>query len=152
MRWVSLLLLCCLLISSFVSCGEPPEAFGLLSSFISSYGTSGVLYSPNISEGERGYIDENFFVTLYGCEADFESDYAVFLSSSIDSVFEAAVFVTNDESSEIFACELAHERLLLLSEMGFGDNSLLLVRGGVVFYSTLPDAPRAERIWLDMDM
>lgn len=139
------------LILSLFSCGkEPPSAERLLSDFISSYGAFGVIYSKEVPEGERGYIDGSFFSTLYGDEADFESDYAVFLSSSIDEISEVGVFAVRDESSRIYAEQLCRKRLTLLTKMGYGDSSVLLVRGQVIFYSTLPDPERAERIWLDI--
>lgn len=151
MKKISALFIFLSLILAVFSCGkEPPSAERLLSDFISSYGAFGVSYSEGVAEGEAGYIDGSFFSTLYGKEADFESDYAVFLSSSVSEVYEAAVFVTSDESSRLYIEELVSERLFLLAKMGFGESSLFLVRGGVIFYSTLPDPERAERIWLDI--
>ena len=72
------------------------------------------------------------------------------LSTSVDRVFEVGVFVTADGTSRLCAEELCRERIRLISKMGYGENSLLLRRGDVIFYSTLPDTERAERIWLDI--
>ncbi len=153
MKKILCFILSFLTLLSLISCGgEPPGARVLLENFADSYGASGIIFSPEISEGEAGYVDGDFFETIFGADADFESDYAVLLSDSVDSVCEAAVFVTRDDSSRMLAERLCRERLELISKMGYGKDSLLIRRGGVIFYSTLPDAALAERIWLDIKL
>ena len=143
--------LCFLLIFTLVSCiEEMPSARELLVEFTDSYGIGGVLYSPDFSEGESGYIDAEFFNVMYDASPDFESDYAVFLSSSIDSIYEAAVFVTRDSSSLLFAERLCLSRLALLDKMGYAESAVFIKRDNTVFYSTLPDGKRAESIWRDV--
>ena len=103
-----------------------------------------------LPEGEAGYVDSNFFRVLFGGEADFESDYAVFLSASLEAVYEAGVFVCRDDTSLLYAEELLRDRISLLSKMGYAGSPILIRRGDTVFYSTLPDARRAEDIWRDI--
>ena len=148
MRKISLLIAVALTVLLLPSCnGAPPSAYGLLTEFTESYGASGVVYSPEIDEGECGYTDGDFFETVYGAGVDFESDYAVLLSSSLDAVYEAAVFVTHDKSSMLYAEQLCRSRIELLTKMGFGEGAVIIKRADTVFYSTLPDTARAEDIW-----
>lgn len=141
------------LLASFISCGaKTPSARELLLRFTQAYGASGILYSPEIAEGEAGYTDTDFFFSLYGDAEDTEGDYAVFLSSSLDAIYEAAVFVTMDKSSEIYAERLCRERIGLLTKMGYGEGAILIKRKNTLFYSTLSDACLAERIWLEVDI
>ena len=151
-KLLALIILSCVTLTCCSCRGGLPAAHRLLSDFTSSYGICGVLYSYEAKEGEEGFIADGFFTTLYGREADFENDFAVFLSSSVDTVYEAAVFVTEDESSRISAEELCRARLDLLSKMGFGESAIFITRRSVIFYSTFPDAERAERIWLDINV
>ena len=133
---------------SLISCsGETPSAHVLLSEFKSTVGASGIVYSKEVCEGESGYIDGNFFVSLYGTEADFESDFAVLLNSTLDTVYEAAVFVAFDKSSLYFAKDLCRGRLDFLSRMGYGEDSVIVMQGMTVFYSTLPDSEKVADIW-----
>ena len=145
-------LICCLLLFSLmlslVGCGGGGRsAHAMLLEFSESYGIYGILYSPEIREGDAGYIDKDFFSSIFSSEPDFETDYAVFLSSSIESVYEAALFVAMDESSRLYAQDLCRRRILFLTEMGYGENAVLIGRKNTVFYSTLPDNERAEQLW-----
>ena len=151
MKKIFSFLLCIAITLPITSCfGVTPSAHSLLSDFIASFGAVGVIYSPSVPEGDIGYVSEDFFITLYGAPQDSESDYAVFLSSSLDSVYEAGVFVCRDESSALYAEGLCRGRLRLLSAMGFDGNAVVLRRRGVIFYSALPDSERAERIFRDL--
>ena len=153
MKKIATLFFCIIFVFLTTSCsGVTASAHSLLYDFIASYGAAGVLYSPLIPEGEAGYATADFFIMLFAEPPDKESDYAVFLSSSIDTAYEAAVFICRDESSVKFAERLCRGRLRLLSDMGFGDSGLLLRRGDVIFYSTFPDAERAERIFCDLPL
>lgn len=151
-RVVIIFLLLSLTLALFSCGGEDRGAAELLSDFANGYGIYGTLYSPEIEEGERGYIDADFFEALYGSAADFESDYAVFLSTSLDTASEAGVFVCRDETSRLYAEELCRARLRLLAKMGYGDSAVFIRRRDTVFYSTLPDAERAEELWRDIKL
>ena len=149
-KTAALILLFCYLFL-LPSCGEISEsASSLLCVFAEAYGADGIIYSPDVAEGEAGYVDSNFFRVLFGGEADFESDYAVFLSASLEAVYEAGVFVCRDDTSLLYAEELLRDRISLLSKMGYAGSPILIRRGDTVFYSTLPDARRAEDIWRDI--
>lgn len=144
-------LLISLLLST--SCGgEYRSAEDMLAELVSSFDICGVLYRKSASEGEAGYIDDDFFGVIYDSECDPETDYAVFLSSSIDSVYEAAIFVTHDESSRIYAERLCEARVGFLSEMGYGEGAVRIRRRNVIFYSTLPDSKRAEGLFLGLKL
>ena len=150
MKKLFALIILCAVALTFSSCGAKGRtAEELLSEFVSSYGAGGVIYSSEAG-GEWEYADGEFFAALYGATADFESGFAVLLSSSLDCVYEAGVFVTHDTTSRLYAEELCRKRLDLLIKMGASDTPLLIKRKNVIFYGCLPDAERAERLWLDM--
>ena len=147
--FVFLLLLCMMLLSA---CNTVERSAGeLLVRFIDAYGIGGVTYFSNAA-GSAECMDDELFFAMYGAHVDLENDFAVFLSSSLDHAYEAAVFITYDTSSELDARKLCSERIALLKKMGFGDDAILIVRRGVVFYSTLADSARAQSIWLDINV
>ena len=133
-------------------CGERVPAVSALSEFTTAYGAFGVLYSKAADEGEVGYIDGDFFKTLYMCDEDPETDYAVFLCSGIDSIYECGVFMCRDDSSFMRAYEICSGRTDFLRKLGYADKPLIIKRGGCVFYSTLPDSEKAERIWMNIEL
>ena len=144
------LLLCMMMLLN--ACNTVERSAGeLLVRFIDVYGIGGVTYFSDAPSGGE-CMDDELFLAMYGTHIDSENDFAVFLSSSLDHVYEAAVFVTYDSSSELDARKLCSERIALLKKMGFGEDAILLVRRGVVFYSTLADSARAQSIWLDINV
>jgi hypothetical protein len=73
------------------------------------------------------------------------SDFAVILNCRADYGAECGVFVCDGEAEREAALEMCEERLRILSRDA--DNSLLIRSGNTVFYSTLTDDERAERLW-----
>lgn len=143
-------LICPLLALTFLSCGEISAADSLVMTFTDAYGAVGTVYSPRANEGDAGYMSEGFFETLYSASPDLECDFAVFLSHSPTSPEECAVFITHDDTSRLYVYDTVMARVDFLKDLGFGESAVVIVRGGVVFYSTLLDSERAERIWRDM--
>ena len=128
---------------SLVSCSEERSAVSLLDSFISVYSADGVIYTPSREEGEEGYIDESLFSKIYRYDGDMPRNFALFLNSHTDHTSECAVFVCRDGDELMRVERMCLERVALLSsESGF------VVRShGTVFYSTMSDKARAQRLW-----
>lgn len=152
MKRLSVFFLLFAILLSLGGCSERRGAREMLSKFADCCDVSGVLYSPDIKEGEAGYIDSGFFEALYDASPDPESDYAVFLSASLDKVYEAAVFVCFDESSAFYAEEICRKRLLMIEKMGYGGERVLIRRRGTVFYSVMPKGVDSEAIWRDIEI
>ena len=141
-----------LLIFTLSGCGKLYAPEELLREFISAYGVGGELFCSSAKEGEQGYIDPELYKKLYENTPDPESDFAVLLSSGLDTVFEVGIFVNYDDSSALRAYETLLRRIDFLRDMGYSDSPLLLRRGRVVFYSTLPDSEKCERIFKRLDL
>ena len=146
---LSLLLLVCLTFG-LTSCGEYASAYSLLDAFSSAYGLEGTLYHTGASEGQIGYMDEAFYEKLYARRSDPECDFAVFLTHSAAEPEECALFIAKDDTSRLQARDTAVARVDFLRDMGYGEEAVVIVRGDAVFYSTLRDGARAERIWRDI--
>ena len=128
---------------TLASCKEERSADALLRSFLSVYSAEGVVYSPTVAEGEDGYIDEPLFKKIYLYDGKMPTNFAVFLNSHTDSDSECALFVCRDGTELLAVEEMCLERLrLLTSPSGF-----IVRSGNTVFYSTMSDKARAERIW-----
>ena len=130
---------------SLVSCTDNRTADELMSSFLESYGASGAVYGPRRAEWEIGYIDSELFHKIYELESPAPSDFAIFLSSHTDSDSECAVFVCRDSAERMSVEEMCYERIKLL----VSDNGFVVRSGNTVFYSTMSDKARAERVWKD---
>ncbi len=128
---------------TLVSCSDSRSSDELMSDFLSSYGADGVVYSRACAEGEYGYIDSELFHKIYVYEGEMPADFAVFLSSHTDSDSECGIFVCRDAAERIAVEQMCLERIELL----VSDNSFISRRGNTVFYSTMSDRARAERIW-----
>lgn len=146
MRRVALVVL--LLFASvciLASCRESPDAYDMMRDFARDYGISGVIYSPDVPEGEDGYTTPELISRIYLTGEVIPSDYAVILNCRADYGAECGVFVCDSEAERAAAIEMCEERLRILSR---GDGTSLLIRSGkTVFYSTLTDHERAEDLW-----
>lgn len=145
-KTVSVLLLLALLIS-LASCGGEYSAYTVACELAESYGGFGTVYAECVAEGDDGYVDGDFFKTLYMTDPDPETDYAIFLSGGLDKPCEFGIFIAKDASSYLAVRELISKRLDMLSAVGYLENSQVLRHGYTVFYSTLPDTERAERLF-----
>ena len=144
-KLISVIILICVL-CSLVSCSDNRTADELMASFLNSYGASGVVYSPGREEWEYGYINDELFHKIYSPDAKIPSDFAIFLSSHTDSDSECAVFICRDGAERMSVEQMCYERISLLATK----NGFVARAGNTVFYSTMSDRARAERIWRDI--
>ncbi|MBO7196799.1 MAG: hypothetical protein J6V80_05715 [Clostridia bacterium] len=146
MRKIVILLLCVSLLCPLLSsCRADPDAYSMLSSFINTYGAEGTIYSPNIHEGNPGYVYDGLMEKIYLFSGDFPTNYAVFLNGRTDTTSECAIFVCSDAEMMAMVEEMCLERIRLLS-FG-GDHAFVKRSSNICFYSTLQDRARAEKIF-----
>ena len=130
------------------SCKNEPDAYELLSDFVNSYGAEGIIYSPLISEGEKGYMPSGMVERIYIFCGNLPRNFAVFLNSHADSRSECGVFVCSDAAQCQIVEEACLERIELL---GQGSEVAFVKRtDNVVFYSTMTDRKRAEQLWREI--
>lgn len=130
------------------SCGKQPDAYEILGEFISAYGADGIIYSPALSEGETGYIPEGLVEKIYVFSGRFPDNYAIFLNSHPESGSECGVFVCDDVEMLLMVEEMCIERTLLIGQGS--DRSFIKKSGNSVFYSTMQNKERAERLWKEI--
>lgn len=129
---------------SFFSCAPQPSSYDMLSDFMLTYGIDGVIYTPNLSEWEDGYITDELFGKIYIYEGRVPENYALFLNSYADYGSECAVFVCKDVEEREDIIEMCEERISLF---GKGDKAFIVCADNIIFYSTLSDKVRAEEVW-----
>ena len=132
-------------VSLAVSCHSDRDAYDMVNEFVTVYGAEGVIYSPRISEGENGYVPKGLMEMIYVFSGDFPGNYAVFLNSHHTTPAECGAFVCENADSLAATEEMCLERIKLLSR---GEShAFVKVSGMIVFYSTMKNRERAERIW-----
>ncbi len=127
-----------------VSCKAEPRAIDLLNELCATVGAEGIIYSPEVPEGEDGYITTELFSCIYLFYGVAPKNYAVMLNSRTDKSSECGVFICSDDAELSMALEMCLERLELL---GAGDRALLIRSGNVVFYSSLSEPERVRSLW-----
>lgn len=139
------------LLLPITSCRELPTASALAQGFLDAYGSFGVLFSPEIEEGERGYVRDGFFETLYGDYLGSVSDYALILHSDGEHVSECAVLIAVSQYDAVLLTDAMYTRLDLIRSVASDDSSLegaFVMRGGLlVVMCAVADNTRAEKIW-----
>lgn len=132
---------------------NPPSAHRMMEEFLSLYNASGVLFSPDIPEGEPGYCAEDFFGKIYGRSPDGIVDYAVLLLSKLSGAGECAVFVCATAYDAKSVLELCENRLSLIRSLAFGvdtsfaDDAFFLRSGNTVVFCALEDNSSARAAW-----
>lgn len=147
-RLLSLLFVFILVCSSICSCQRQADAYGLISEFVTVYGAEGIIYSPAVPEGEDGYIPDGLVEKIYVFSGRFPENFAIFLNSHPLAPAECGVFVCDGADSLAMTEEMCLERIRLLS--GGEDHAFVKLNGMTVFYSTMHDRERAERIWREI--
>lgn len=148
MKKTMLFSLALVLLFSLFSCGARCEPYEALSDFVKSYGVNGVIYSPSVEEGKDGFVREGLMERVYRYSGDFPESYAVMLNSCSDFGGECGVFVCPNADVLYAVEELCLERMRLLDPSG--SNSLIIIDGQIIFYSTLQDKERAGRLWREI--
>lgn len=145
MRKIAILILFAFVFSSLLSCRAEPDAYAMLNSFVRTYGAEGIIYSPEIAEGNAGYVYEGLMEKIYRFSGDFPTNYAVFLNNRVDHPSECGLFVCSDAEMLDMVEEMCLERIRLLS---LGEDHAFVKRSrNICFYSTMQDRDRAERIF-----
>ena len=130
-----------------ISCGKSPDPTDMLSDFVSEYSAEGIIYSPSVAEGEPGYLEPEIAGKIFAVPEELPRSYAIFLNSRADFGSECGVFVC-DSTQEVYrVLEMCERRMKLLRG---GDRSLLIRSGNTVFYSTMSDRSRAEKLWREI--
>lgn len=145
---ILLLLVLLVFLNNLTSCQKEPDALDLLSEFVGVYGARGVIYSPKISEGNQGYIPDGLIERIYVFSGDFPENYAVFLNSRTSNFSECGVFVCDDGKSLLDVEEMCYERIKLLC--GNDGRGFVKISGTTIFYSTMQERDRAEKIWREI--
>ncbi len=128
---------------SLLSCDSEPRSDVLMADFLYSYGAEGVVYSSSAREGEVGYASRELLGKVYIFEGEFPKSYALLLNSKSGYGSECGFFVAESESERERIVDMCEERLSLLTR---GEGGVIISRGRVVFYSSLSDGERAEKI------
>ena len=151
LRAVALILLLSLFLMS-VGCKEDRSALSLMNEFLDTFSYVGITFSKDIPEGEAGYVDESFFVTLYGESDASVSDYAVFMLTDIDSVGECAIMFCYSEYDAIRVMDMLFRRIDLMRSLGGSINTecardaVVIKRGKRVAMCALDDNGAAKDV------
>ena len=133
------------------SCGESVSAYDMIREFSAAYGEIGTVYSPSVPEGERGFVREGLFESLYGDYLGSVSDYAVILHSDGVRISECAVMVAVSEYDALLLSDALFERIELIRTVAEDDSSLdgafVRRRGRLVVMCAVDDNGRAARIF-----
>lgn len=133
---------------SLCSCNSERGAYSMLCEFVSGYGAEGVIYSPHIPEGEDGYIRDGFMEKIYLFSGKLPVNYAIFLNSRPDFSSECGLFICSDAEMTLMVEEMCIERVRLLCQ---GDDRGFVKRSrNAVFYSTMKDRARAEKVFSEI--
>lgn len=147
-RILAFLLVLLISVYSFCSCKKEVDPKGALGEFIAAYGAEGIIYSPEIPEGNPGYIPDGLLEKIYVFSGRFPESYAIFLNSRPEYGYECAVFVCDDADCVAMMEECCLERIRLLD--GGMKRSFIIKSKNIVFYSTMKDKERAEKIWREI--
>ena len=147
-RVVSLILLSVILSFTLSSCKAERDAYEVVRDFVSAYGAEGVIYSPRFVEGEEGYIRDDLIRKIYVFSGVLPENYAVFLNSRLDFSSECGAFVSSNAEVLGMIEEMCLERIRLLSEGG--SHAFVKRSRNLVFYSTMKDRERAEKIFSEI--
>ena len=133
-----------MLFLSMFSCQEEQTAYEIISEFTRAYGATGIIYSPHIAEGQPGYVGDGLIERAYHFSGRFPDDYAILLNSHTTEPSECGAFICQDADTLASAEEFCLERVRLLG------GGFVKRRGRVVYYSTMQDAERAERLFKEI--
>ena len=128
----------------FASCKGEPSAHDMLSDFSELFGFDAVIYSPDVREGDDGYITKRFFSDVYVFHGAPPENYAVILNSRTEAFSECGVFYSDNSAELNLLEEMCNERI---DALGAADRAVVIRAGGFVFYSTLSDTERVSDLW-----
>ncbi len=174
-RGVAVFLAGCSLLALLVFSGcakKYDDARALFDEFCAIYGElpAGKLYSSEASEWEKDYLPDNVVYSMYGASDGFGDDgdssddgensgasaydyveeCVIYLSSSLDTFYELAVFICRDNTSTQAVARMCHSRigevlaLRQLIDTECAENARVVVIGNAVIMSVLPNAKKTE--------
>lgn len=139
MKKLLLLPFLCLFILS--SCSEPLPPNDLLAEFVKSYGAEGIIYHSEAKEGDEGYLSPQLARLAFG-DRELPKSYAILLNIHLDTHTECGLFLIEGNKKELL--ELSASRTSILDPRG--DRTYIAIYDSYVFYSTLSDRERAQKI------
>ena len=146
MKRIALFLLLIVFSLEFLlSCGKTADAYAMLTELVDLYGAEGVIYYSSAAEGEEGYMSDGLFEKLYVMVGYTPRNYAIFINSHVSTASECAAFVCRNSDEATAVTEMCEERVRLLTRGG--DSYVIIRTGKTVFYSTMTDTERTERLW-----
>ena len=153
---VLLVSLLCTLLALLLSCAEGRSARALMEEFCSAYGIAHTVYSPEVREGEAGYVKDGFFAQLYGEGEEWVSDFAIVLLSDTAHLSECGVFICYTDYDAIQVTDMLHRRIKLIREVGAAsglaipEGAFVYREGRCVVVCALPDEAIARRLWREI--
>ena len=141
------------LAASLLSCSEKRSARALMREFSIAYGIDSPIYSPDVREGEEGYINSGFFSELYGEGEEWVSDFAVVLLSDLEAASECGVFICYTDYDARQVSEMLRRRIELvrsvaaISGLSLPDGDFVYREGIVVVMAILPRTDTARKLW-----
>lgn len=148
MKKITTFILLIAMILSLFSCTRERDAKQIIENFVNSYGAEGIIYSSQAIEGEIGYISDKFIEKIYRFSGEFPENYAIFLNNRTDFSSECAAFVCRDAEMIDMVQEMCLERIRLIS--GGEKHGFVKRSQNLVFYSTMKDRERAEKIFSEI--
>ena len=130
---------------SFVGCTKSrPSAYTSAKEIKDTLGLSGRVYASLLSEIEEGYISESMREAFFD-EYALPLEYALIVTSRIDTVSEIGIFYADGEVGVPDLIELASHRLKILGELSHGGESLTVRYGDAVVYAYVADGEETRR-------
>lgn len=126
------------------SCKRDRDAYLIMEEFLLAYGAEGTVYSSRVSEGDEGFVADDFISGVYGFVGESPENYAIFFNAHPVNRYECGVFVCYGADEIMLVEEMCLGRIRLLSAT---DRGFVGVKNGVVFYSTMKETERARKIW-----
>lgn len=108
-------------------------------------GLGGRVYASLLSESEEGYISEDMRESFFD-EYVLPLEYAIIVTSRIDSVSEIGIFYADGEVGVPDLVELSAHRLKILGELSQGGESLTVRYGDTVVYAYVTDVEETRRV------
>ena len=153
--------LCIFILLPFILCGcgdKYENAREVYEIFSQAYGDlpRGALYFSEAEEWEDGYLSDETVYSLYGdaegnTEFDNVESAAIYLSNTLDTFYEFAIFICYDNYSASEVAKMCHKRidevrrLHTFVDISAVKNARVEIHGRVVIMSILPSEENTAR-------
>lgn len=135
------------------SCEKKRPASDMMRDFCAELGLRGTVFSPDVPEGESGYVSGDFFSSLYGESDEYAADFAVVLLSDLEYAAECGVFICYSDVDAVRVTDMLHRRIELMrsvaavSGLRFPEDAFVYREGRAVVMCALHGAPNARALW-----